>query len=232
MNVAVVDYGMGNLRSVEKALERVGATPVVTRDHAEIRAADRIVLPGVGAFPKAMAAIRELGLDELLRERVEAHVPVLGICLGHQLAAVALGGAVHPNPRGQQIGVLDVGWAPAAAADPLFGSVSSARVAVQWNNDIVTVPPTATQVLARAGTGELQAARFAHTVWGVQSHPEAGAEIVGEWAAKDRDSARERGVDVDEYVARGAAATDELRASWKPLATAFAAMSKEIPATW
>lgn len=171
-------------------------------------------------------------VKRLVRAAAEEHVPVLGICLGHQLAAVALGGAVHPNPRGQQIGVLDVGWAPAAASDPLFGSVSSARIAVQWNNDIVTIPPTATQVLARAGTGELQAARFAHTVWGVQSHPEAGADIVGEWAAQDRDSARERGVDVDEYVARVAAATDELRASWKPLATAFAAMSKEIPATW
>jgi GMP synthase (glutamine-hydrolysing) len=171
-------------------------------------------------------------VKRLIRSAAEEHVPVLGICLGHQLAAVALGGAVRPNPRGQQIGVLDVGWAPAAASDPLLGPVSSARVAVQWNNDIVTVPPTATQVLARAGTGELQAARFAHTVWGVQSHPEAGAEIVAAWAAKDRDDARERGVDLDEYVDRVAAASDELRASWKLLATTFAAMDKEIPATW
>ena len=94
--IAILDYGMGNLRSVEKALERVGATPRVTRDHDEIRAADRIVLPGVGAFPKAMAAIREYGLDEVLRERVEAHVPVLGICLGMQLLferSSELGGA-------------------------------------------------------------------------------------------------------------------------------------------
>jgi len=85
VKVAIVDYGMGNLRSVEKALERVGAEPRVTRDHEEIRAAERIVLPGVGAFPKAMEAVREYGLDELLRERVAAHVPVLGICLGMQL---------------------------------------------------------------------------------------------------------------------------------------------------
>ena len=94
--VAVLDYGMGNLRSVEKALERVGASPRVTRDHDEIRAAERIVLPGVGAFPKAMAAITEYGLDTVLRERVEAHVPVLGICLGMQLLferSEELGGA-------------------------------------------------------------------------------------------------------------------------------------------
>jgi glutamine amidotransferase len=84
-SVAVLDYGMGNLRSVEKALERVGAAPVVTRDHDVIRAAGRIVLPGVGAFPKAMQAIREYALDEVLRERVGAGVPVLGICLGMQL---------------------------------------------------------------------------------------------------------------------------------------------------
>lgn len=94
--VAVLDYGMGNLRSVEKALERVGAEAAVTRDHDAIRTADRIVLPGVGAFPKAMERIREYGLDAVLRERVEAHVPVLGICLGMQLLferSEELGGA-------------------------------------------------------------------------------------------------------------------------------------------
>lgn len=171
-------------------------------------------------------------VKRLVRTAADECVPVLGICLGHQLAAVALGGTVQRNPRGQQIGVLDVGWTPAAAADPLLGAASSARVAVQWNNDIVTVPPPDTQVLARAGTGELQAARFAPTVWGVQWHPEAGEEIVTEWAAKDRDSAVERGVDVDEYVARVAAATDELRSSWRPLAGALAALSREVAAGW
>ena len=61
---------MGNLRSVEKALEHVGAAPEVTSDHERVRAADGVVLPGVGAFPKAMEAVRRLGLDELLHERV------------------------------------------------------------------------------------------------------------------------------------------------------------------
>jgi imidazole glycerol-phosphate synthase subunit HisH len=83
--IAVLDYGMGNLRSVEKALERAGAAPVVTRDHAQARAADGIVLPGVGAFPKAMRNLRELGLDAVLGELVDAGVPTLGICLGMQL---------------------------------------------------------------------------------------------------------------------------------------------------
>jgi imidazole glycerol-phosphate synthase subunit HisH len=83
--IAILDYGMGNLRSVAKALEHVGGEPVLTRDHARIREARAIVLPGVGAMPKAMDKVRSLGLDELLRERAEAGVPVLGLCMGMQL---------------------------------------------------------------------------------------------------------------------------------------------------
>lgn len=83
--VVIVDYGMGNLRSVEKALERAGASPAVTREHDLIRAADGVVLPGVGAFPKAMENLRQLELDSLLGELLAAGVPLLGICLGMQL---------------------------------------------------------------------------------------------------------------------------------------------------
>ncbi len=83
--IAILDYGMGNLRSVAKALEHVGAEPALTHDHARTRQASAIVLPGVGAMPKAMEQVRRLGLDELLRERVEAGVPTLGLCMGMQL---------------------------------------------------------------------------------------------------------------------------------------------------
>jgi GMP synthase (glutamine-hydrolysing) len=171
-------------------------------------------------------------VKELVRDAAEHRVPALGICLGHQLTAVALGGAVHKNPRGQQIGVLDFGWTTAAGADPLLGPVSAASVAVQWNNDIVSIPPVGTEVLAQTPAGELQAARFAPTIWGVQSHPEAGEEIVRGWAENDRDDAVERGVDVDEYVAKVAAARDELRAAWQPLATTFARLVGEDDARW
>jgi len=75
--IAVVDYGMGNRRSVEKALARVGAAPTITNDHDVIRAADGLVVPGVGAFPRAMANLAELGLDALLREQVDAGVPTI-----------------------------------------------------------------------------------------------------------------------------------------------------------
>jgi len=83
--IAIVDYGMGNRRSVEKAFEHVGAQAVITRDHEALRRADGIVVPGVGAFPEGMRRLTALGLDELVRERAAAGVPLLGICLGMQL---------------------------------------------------------------------------------------------------------------------------------------------------
>ncbi len=84
-SIAVVDYGMGNRRSVQKALEHLGAEAAITRDHDQIRAADGVVVPGVGAFPLAMRNLRELGLDGLIRDRAGDGVPILGICLGMQL---------------------------------------------------------------------------------------------------------------------------------------------------
>lgn len=160
-------------------------------------------------------------VKELVRQAAASGVPALGICLGHQLIALALGGSVARNPRGQQIGVLEVGWTPAAYDDPLLAQLTNARGAVQWNNDIVTAPPPGAQVLAHTVHGELQAARFAPTVWGVQWHPEAGPEIVAAWAAADRDHAVERGVDVDARLAEVTAARFRLRQDWQPLATAF-----------
>jgi glutamine amidotransferase len=83
--VALVDYGMGNRRSVEKALEHVGARVFRTDDHGAIRAADVVVVPGVGAFPEAMRRLNKAGLDSLIKERAAEGTPVLGICLGMQL---------------------------------------------------------------------------------------------------------------------------------------------------
>lgn len=101
--IAILDYGMGNLRSVEKAVERVGAEAVITSDHSVAREAEGVILPGVGAFPRAMERIREIGLDDLIHERAESGVPVLGICLGLQLLftrTTELGGA-------EGLGLLD-----------------------------------------------------------------------------------------------------------------------------
>jgi glutamine amidotransferase len=96
VTVGVVDYGMGNRRSVEKALERAGARPVVTGDHDALRATDGLVVPGVGAFAAAMERLAAGGLDDLVRERAAEGTPVLGLCLGMQLlfdGSIELGGA-------------------------------------------------------------------------------------------------------------------------------------------
>ena len=83
--IAIVDYGMGNRRSVEKAFEKVGADAALVSDHEAIAAADGLVVPGVGAFPEAMRRLSAAGLDTLIRERAEAGVPIIGLCLGMQL---------------------------------------------------------------------------------------------------------------------------------------------------
>ncbi len=83
--IAIVDYGMGNLRSVQKAIEAVGSSAEVTADPDRVRRAAKVVLPGVGAFADAMAELRRTGLGEAFREAVQAGKPCLGVCLGLQL---------------------------------------------------------------------------------------------------------------------------------------------------
>jgi glutamine amidotransferase len=123
VRIAILDYGMGNLRSVEKALEHVGVTASLTSDGDEVRAAAGVILPGVGAFPRAMERIRELGLDELIAERRGEGVPILGICLGLQLlfdSSSELGGAgglrLLEGPVGELeadgLKVPHIGWEP------------------------------------------------------------------------------------------------------------------------
>jgi glutamine amidotransferase len=123
VRICILDYGMGNLRSVEKALEHVGATARIANDAATIRAADGLILPGVGAFPKAMEGVRALGLDELIDERRGAGTPILGICLGLQLlfdSTTELGGAEGLGLLPGEVDGLDapglkvphIGWSP------------------------------------------------------------------------------------------------------------------------
>ncbi|HMG34430.1 MAG TPA: imidazole glycerol phosphate synthase subunit HisH [Blastocatellia bacterium] len=83
--IAILDYGVGNLRSVEKAFEAVGANALLTSDAAAIRDADKLVLPGVGAFGECATRLRESGLDELVIEAAAQGKPILGLCVGLQL---------------------------------------------------------------------------------------------------------------------------------------------------
>ncbi len=85
MSIAIIDYGIGNLRSVEKAFTAQGIEAVVTRDEKVLRNADKLVLLGVGAFGYAMQSLRSFGFDELVQEAAQAGKPILGLCVGLQM---------------------------------------------------------------------------------------------------------------------------------------------------
>jgi glutamine amidotransferase len=182
----VLDYRMGNRRSVEKAFERVGAAVVVTSDHAAIRAADGLVLPGVGAFPRGMANLRELGLDAVIGERVTAGTPLLGICLGMQLlfdGSNELGGARGLGLIDGEVTRLDgdglriphIGWNEVRfeRASALTAGLKGGGAAFYHVHSFVARPTDPADVVGTAEYGERFASVVARgSVFGVQFHPE------------------------------------------------------------
>jgi imidazole glycerol-phosphate synthase subunit HisH len=184
-SIGVVDYGMGNRRSAEKALEHVGARVEVSGDAERLRAMDGLVLPGVGAFPAGMAAIRAAGLDELLQERVDAGVPLMGLCLGMQLlferseehdGATGLGllaGTVRrldaPGLKLPHIGWSELRW---LRETPLSEGLPDPAYLYHVHSFAVS-PSEEDVVLASAEYGEPFAAVVGRgNVFGTQSHPE------------------------------------------------------------
>jgi imidazole glycerol-phosphate synthase subunit HisH len=183
--IAILDYGMGNLRSVEKAFERVGAEAEITSDRARAESADGVILPGVGAFPRAMERVRELRLDELVAGRIEAGRPVLGICLGLQLlfdssvenegasGLSLLGGVVAPlEANGYK--VPHIGWSPVRwQHDSELTEGLGEETPFYFVHSFAPRPATDGDVLGTAAYGE----RFTCAVerpplYGVQFHPE------------------------------------------------------------
>jgi GMP synthase (glutamine-hydrolysing) len=150
--------------------------------------------------------------------------PVLGICLGHQVATLALGGEVGRNPAGSTVAVLPVSWGPETGNDPLFGKACEATHAVHWNNDVVLRLPPGGEVLATSPDGAVQAARLGRHVWGVQFHPEAHAAILESWVAGYGTDHEERGADLDRYLADARRLAPELEESCRLLARSFVAM--------
>jgi imidazole glycerol-phosphate synthase subunit HisH len=182
--IAIVDYGMGNRRSVEKALEHVGGRAVITRDHDEIRGAGGIVVPGVGAFPRAMENLAALGLDELLRERAGAGVPLLGICLGMQLLFES--SAEHDGARG--LGLLPgavtyldtqgerlphIGWNLVTMVRPARLTAGLVDAAFYHVHSLACRPSDNADVVGTVTHGETFASIVERgNVFGAQFHPE------------------------------------------------------------
>ena len=126
--IAVLDYGIGNLRSAQKALQKVGADARLTNDAGLVRDAHAVVLPGVGAFGACMAALRESGLESLVHERIDGGKPFLGICVGMQM----LFDDSEENPGAKGLGVISgtVRYLPDTVKRPQM----------QWNHVHITRP--------------------------------------------------------------------------------------------
>ncbi len=161
---------------------------------------------------------------ELLRRETRAGTPVLAVCLGHQLAAVAFGGTSRPNPGGQTAGVRAIGWRDEAADDPLCGRMGTDGQASvpHWNNDVVTALPAGATVLATTDDGFPQVLRLGTHTWGVQFHPEADHAVVSVWAEHDRDRAAPGGVDIDAALQQVKEQEERLRSTGRRVADAFA----------
>jgi glutamine amidotransferase len=197
--VIVLDYGSGNLRSAQRALERVGADVTVTSDADAVMAADGLVVPGVGAFEACMAGLREIGGEKLIADRVAAGRAVLGVCVGMQILfsrGVEFG--VETTGCGQWPGAVvrldapvipHMGWnvVAAPAGSTLFAGIDAdtrfyfvhSYAAQQWEGDPVAMLTWATHhvpFLAAVEDGPLSATQF---------HPEksgdAGAALLANW---------------------------------------------------
>lgn len=197
--ICVLDYGMGNLRSVSKALERVGAEAEVTSDLKLAASAHGLILPGVGAFPAAMAEIRSLGLDALLRDWVAADRPVLGICLGVQLlleSSSELGGDRGLGLLPGEVTRLEagglklphIGWEPVRwERDSELTDGIADGTPFYFVHTYAPRPAHADDLLGTAVHGERFACALARPpVYGAQFHPEksssAGLRILANFA--------------------------------------------------
>jgi glutamine amidotransferase len=184
--IAVVDYGIGNLRSAEKALQQVGAAARLVTDPVDVAAADAVVLPGVGAFGACARALRESGLEGPARAALEAGVPFFGVCVGFQL--LYEGSVESPGAAGLGVFAGDVAALPSGVKHPQM----------QWNQLEVTTteggsppalhglgprpwvyfvhsfaPPVGEETVAVCDYGGPVAALVSRgTLWGAQFHPE------------------------------------------------------------
>jgi imidazole glycerol-phosphate synthase subunit HisH len=184
--IGLVDYGMGNRRSVQKALEHVGAQVAVTSDADRLRDCAGLVVPGVGAFPEAMKRLNELGLAELIRARAADGVPVLGICLGMQVLferseelrateglGLIRGEVTSLDTRGLR--VPHIGWNEVTfeRPSPLTAGLPSGGCPFYHVHSLAPRPQDPDDVVGSTEYGERFATVVAHgSVFGVQFHPE------------------------------------------------------------
>jgi glutamine amidotransferase len=192
--IAVLDYGIGNLRSAEKALQHVGAAARLVTDAAEVEAADAVVLPGVGAFGACARALAESGLEKVARAAITAGVPFLAVCIGFQLLyessdespeADGLGLGIFPGrvaPLTPRVKHPQMQWnqLELVAPDPALAFAGPDPAPLRGLGDKPWVyfvhsfaPPVGPETVAVCDYGGPVAALVAQgTLWGAQFHPE------------------------------------------------------------
>lgn len=206
MTIAIVDYGMGNVRSIRNALDYIGEDVVITASEAELDAADRLILPGVGAFGDAMDAINARGLAQPLRRMiVDQCKPMLGICLGMQLLAktsaehgahAGLGfidADVQPMPVARNAKVPHVGWntvTPEDTAAWMFDGVPAGQCDFYFVHSFHVVCHDVTDIAATTEHGPRFVSAIARgNICATQFHPEKsqdnGVRLLSNWLERD-----------------------------------------------
>ncbi len=203
VSIAVIDYGAGNLRSIRRALEAAGAQVSVSSDPQQVREADGVVFPGVGAAGAAMNRLHELGLVEVIAEVVAEGRPFLGICLGMQLL---FDHQEEGNTRGlgllegrvqslrTSVKVPQIGWNRVRWVQNGTGYQSTAEDDFYFVHSYVVEPQDAEDIVAVTRYGDVFPSIVRHHhVWGTQFHPEksgpAGLRLVAGWVNEVRDVA-------------------------------------------
>jgi glutamine amidotransferase len=188
--IAIIDYGAGNLHSVKKAVEFVGGQPIVTNDPKIILAAEKVILPGVGAFKKGMDGLQAHNLIPVIKEYAASDKPLLGICLGMQLffdqseeQGIHQGLGLLPGKvitfTDAALKIPQIGWNAFSIEkeSPLFSGLTTGDY-VYFNHTFYCFPAEANHVLTATDYGISFSSAVNHgNIYGVQFHPEKSQKV-------------------------------------------------------
>lgn len=185
--IAIIDYGAGNLKNVAKAFDFLGIENIVTADIDEIKKADKLVLPGVGAFGEGMANLEKNGLDKVIKEEVKSGKPLLGICLGMQMlfeeseespnvkGLGILKGKILKLPKVADLKIPHMGWNDLTCHGKLFEGLKNPFVYFVHSYYLSALDKSVVSATVHYGI-DIEVAVESNNVFGCQFHPEKSGE--------------------------------------------------------